>query len=67
VSRTLEGLQKFNVFAEMRMPLSQEDFIGNRSENGEAQFSAVTFVDCWHTIMTASLEWSMQRRVLAVV
>jgi hypothetical protein len=29
----------------MRMPLSQEDFIGNRSENGEAQFLGVTFVD----------------------
>jgi len=26
------------VFAEMRTPLSQEDFIGNRSENGEARF-----------------------------
>jgi hypothetical protein len=45
VSRTLQGLQKFNVVAEMRMPLSQEDFIGNRSENGEAQFLGVTFVD----------------------
>jgi hypothetical protein len=42
VSRTLEGFQKFKVFAEMRMPLSQKDFIGNRSENGKAQFFAGT-------------------------